>query len=229
MPSILKHQSANTIKFKPLKFKNQETSYSITPNLYVLFQHLTKTQQNLFIYIILQSNSTNYININTILITKYIGLNKLIQRQHIVHKGKNKKSIGNYSYNNVVKDLIYLIDIHAVIQLKPGTKHYVINPAYSYVKSRLGITEVVLNIFKRYDKALEGNNLTYELRVFGVKYWLSAFSKTGKDVTDVYSYKRALTKNMIYGKLRLLARDLVKWLDINEPDWRNDMPKWAKY
>jgi len=229
MPSILKHTPKHHTPFQLINQSNKQAIPSITPNYLLIQPHLSKTQLNILTYIILKASNTNRITINTSFIQKYIKLSKFIQNQYnnnpttqantketpystpntLNNKPKlKKKDKGNFSYNNVLGDIIFLIDVHAIIQLKPNTAHYLVNPVYSHARStktRVKAEKLALN---NYINALNSRKFKPEmLRFFAVDWYLNTALRALND-------KRKA--NVDLDDEGYLATELLEWWRVHK-------------
>jgi hypothetical protein len=189
MPSILKYKPKDSL-LPMLTVNSKRSSKCLTQNYYIISSLLTTSQDRLFKYILSKARNSNYIYISTDLLKEYALVNRKL-RAIYKNTTKLKSRIG---FHTAKEDLISLIDYHAVIQLKPNSSHFIVNPLISYAKTTLRTQGEMKKFERSYNEIYDGKS-DKTLNQIAIRFFLDLFDQK-KHMIDAKMLHRILKKEI---------------------------------
>ena len=165
MPSILKHIPSLKNLFKPIPVKQDKVNKAFTNNYFLLSQSLSISQNRLFKYILSKVNTIGYIHINYSLIDDYREVLKFTSHNTL----QSKKTVSNASRKKVVEDIIFLIEVGAIVRILRNSGHFMLNPCYVFTKANTTRETIPLKYAEEWKKIVEIGVIDED---FGLRYYL---------------------------------------------------------
>jgi hypothetical protein len=191
MASILKHSISQKELFKPIPVKQDKVNKAFTNNYFLLSQSLTDSQNSLYKYIIAKVNTIGYVKITYQLIDNYRKVLKF-NTQNI----KNQKFAKlNVSRKKVVEDIIFLMEVGAIIRILSNSNHFILNPCYVFTKANTMRETIPKKYAEEWMKAVESGNCAGD---FGLRYFI-ALSENRIKTTPMGAYSERARINHYKG------------------------------
>lgn len=165
MPSILKHIPNPKVLFRPIQVKQDKVNKAFTNNYFLLSQSLSSSQNSLYKYIIAKVDTIGYIKINYELIDNYRKVLKFTLHSSMY----SKNSRCNVSRRKIVEDIIFLIEVGAIVRIIKNSGHFILNPCYVFTKANTSRESIPLKYASEWM-----NNVTSGLfkEDFGMRYYI---------------------------------------------------------